>query len=267
MYGGHNVECLRTRENLANCLRNLEKFDEAEQHYTFLLEECSIPWFSLRNNCALFYWARGYFSNAYNILTTLLTNFQSIYGDLHHETLATQHNIGTLCLDMGYYGEARRHLHQAFKGRQKLFGWIHPQTLMSARNLATAEVKLKYYNMAGKLLKKALKMARLYRPKEEDISFDLVGLMSMVAAGRWQWGQAQLLLRESFTQSAVHRGSDNPKTLQIAHTLAGVVEMGAASRDSDSTPRSYSDGNHPGTSHSGDKILDEQQMPRHVHRS
>ena len=195
IHGEHHVESLRTRENLANCLRRLEKFDEAEQHYAFILQEHSTPWFSLRSNCALLYWARDHFLEAHNILSWLLNDSKSIYGDLHHETLATQHNVGTLCLEMGFYDKARLHLHQAFNGRKILFGWIHPQSLMSARNLAIAEIELEHYDEAEKLLKKALKkalkMTQLHHPQENDIYFDLVELKSMVAAGRGRLSQAR----------------------------------------------------------------------------
>ena len=149
---------------------------------------------------------------------------QSLNGDLHHESLTARHNIGTLCLELGIYDEAQAHLYNAFTGRKKVFGWLHPHTLMSARNLAAVEMELENDEIAEKILNKALKMARLYHPHDDDISFDIEETIALVAVGRGRLEQARQLLQDNHARSVACRGSDDSKTLQIAQTLAWVLE-------------------------------------------
>ena len=85
-------------------------------------------------------------------------------------------------------------------------------------------MEVENHEIAEKLLEEALEMAQTYHSEDSDISFDLVETIAMLVASRGRLKQARSLLEENFAKSAVLRGSKNPKTLQIAHNLAWVLE-------------------------------------------
>ena len=225
-YGPEHIEYHRTVENLANTLRNQSKFDEAKEHYMQLLLQCPRPWFSLRSSYALLLWGSGDQDSAETILNTLLLEQRAEKGDFNADTLMVRHNIGSLCLEKEEYGKARLHLHKAFSGRRKIFGWTHPTTLVSARNLAVAYIELEDYDAAQRVLQKALESVRGCNRRDEEVYFDIIEANAYLAASEGRLFDAEQILMQAFTESAIRRGAGNLKTHQLAHTLAIVYEVG-----------------------------------------
>jgi tetratricopeptide (TPR) repeat protein len=145
-------------DNIADCLYEEGKFNEAEVLYTELLrikQENTGPnhpsaLYSMAQ-LAVTYWKQGRWNEAEKLGVQVLEMRKTVLGAEHPHTLTSMSNLALVYTDQGRWNEAEKLGVQVLEMRKTVLGAKHPDTLTSMSNLALTYRKQGRWNEAEKL--------------------------------------------------------------------------------------------------------------------
>jgi nucleoside phosphorylase/tetratricopeptide (TPR) repeat protein len=214
-------------DNIADCLYEEGKFNEAEVLYTELLrikQENTGPnhpsaLYSMAQ-LAVTYWKQGRWNEAEKLGVQVLEMRKTVLGAEHPHTLTSMSNLALVYTDQGRWNEAEKLGVQVIEMRKTVLGAKHPDTLTSMSNLASLYRDQGQIEEAEKLGVQVMEIRKTMLGAKHPDTLTSMSNLALVYTDQGRWNEAEKLELQVLETENTVLGAEHPDTLTIMANLA-----------------------------------------------
>ena len=222
-------ERIRQRLEIASVLRELTRWDEAEEQlYSALVEAQSLANAQLvaaaSNLLALLLYETNRIKDAERLLRQLLDVDQAIFGNQHPAVATDLNNLAMLLSDSNRVEEAESLMRRVLEIDQATLGSQHPSAAAHLNNLAMLLSNDDRVGEAVPLMRQALEIAEATLGSQHpEVATHMVNLAKLLHKIH-RTNEAEPLIRQALEINEATLGSQHPMVAICLHNLAIVLE-------------------------------------------